>query len=180
MFHIAKVTRLDFSQHQGWYESSRFIGMHPFAIKGQVQGHFTHKPRVVTMYWWGPFILIQRPYHWYGIPEFVSNLPLGGGPDTIPVDRETLSIVCHVGIHVDFSSMIIASGPWAFTFKCVVNLESLHLFNQWEILECNGQGPTLWCVKWPLVPQRALYSDTKEHDANIFSLNVAMCHVQIH
>jgi hypothetical protein len=32
-----------------------------------------------------------------------------------------------------------------------VNLDGLHLFDQWELLHCHGQGPSALCVKWPLV-----------------------------
>jgi hypothetical protein len=32
----------------------------------------------------------------------------------IPRDHETLSIVCHVGLHVDFSFMKSSLGLWAF------------------------------------------------------------------
>ena len=34
--------------------------------------------------------------------EFAVGPPLGGGLTKIPWDYETLSIVCHVGLHVDF------------------------------------------------------------------------------
>jgi hypothetical protein len=37
-------------------------------------------------------------------------------PDTIPIDHQRLSIVYQVGIHVHFSSIIISSVSWAFTF----------------------------------------------------------------
>ena len=41
------------------------------------KGHFTHKARAVTMSLWGPLILIQRPYHWYGMTNFTLGLSLG-------------------------------------------------------------------------------------------------------
>ena len=52
--------------------------------------------------------------------------------------HETLFIVFHVWIHLDFSSM------------CGMNLDSLNLFDQGEILECNGHWPLVLWVKWPL------------------------------
>ena len=33
---------------------------------------------------------------------------------------------------------------------CEVNLEGLCTFDQWELLDCNGHGPSVLCVKWPL------------------------------
>ena len=41
-------------------------------------------------------------------------------------------------------------GLKAFTFVCEVNLDSLRTFDQWEFLDCNGHGPSILCVKWPL------------------------------
>ena len=68
------------------------------------------------------------------------------GLTKIPGDHETLSIVRHVWFHVDFSSMKSYLGLY-FTFGCDVN--SLYPFSQWEILDCNGHGPYVLCVKWP-------------------------------
>ena len=61
-----------------------------------------------------------------------------------------LSIVFHVGLHVDFSSMKSALGLQAITFVCEVNLDSLFPFDQWEHLDCNGHGLSVLCVKRPL------------------------------
>ena len=36
---------------------------HPALLCSASEGHFTHKPRAVTLSWWGPLTLIQRPYH---------------------------------------------------------------------------------------------------------------------
>jgi hypothetical protein len=44
------------------------------------------------------------------------------GLTQISGDHETLSIVCHVGLHVDFSFMKSSLGLSAFTFVCEVNL----------------------------------------------------------
>jgi hypothetical protein len=38
------------------------------------------------------------------------------GPMQIPTNHETLSIGSHVGIHADFSSIMINLDPQAFTF----------------------------------------------------------------
>ena len=57
----------------------------------------------------------------------------------IPGDHKTgLSIVRHVGLHVDFSSTKSSLGLQAVTFVCEVNLASLRPFNQWELVDCNG------------------------------------------
>ena len=33
---------------------------------------------------------------------------------------------------------------------CEVNLDGLRPFDQWELLDFNGHGPSVLCVKWPL------------------------------
>ena len=63
-------------------------------------------------------------------------------------NHETLLIVCHVRIHVDFSSMMISLGLYAFAFGVNWTWTSLRLFYQWEVLEWNGHGPSVSCVKW--------------------------------
>ena len=65
-------------------------------------------------------------------------------------DHETLSIVYHVELHVDFSSMKSSLGLKAFTFVCEVNLDRPRPFDKWEFVDGNGHGPSLLCVKWPL------------------------------
>ena len=47
----------------------------------------------------------------HGLPEIASGPPLGGGLTKIPGDHETLSIIRHVGLHVDFPSMKYSLGP---------------------------------------------------------------------
>ena len=47
------------------------------------------------------------------------------GMTKIPGDQETLSIVHHVGLYVDFSSIKSSLGLQAFTFVCEVNLDGL-------------------------------------------------------
>ena len=32
---------------------------------------------------------------------------------------------------------------------CEVNLDGLHPFDQWELLDCIGHGPSVSGVKWP-------------------------------
>jgi hypothetical protein len=47
-----------------------------------------------------------------------------------PGDHETLSIVHHVGLHVDFSSIEFSLGLSAFNFMFEVNLDGLRPFDQ--------------------------------------------------
>ena len=54
-----------------------------------------------------------------------------------------LSIGCHVEIHVDFSSKKIS------LLHILAWSDGVGLFDQWEILKCNGHGPLLSYVKWP-------------------------------
>ena len=49
------------------------------------------------------------------------------GLTKIPGDLETLSIVRHVGLHINFSSMKSSLGLWTFTVVCEVNLDGLCL-----------------------------------------------------
>ena len=56
-------------------------------------------------------------------------------------DHETLSKVSTVGIHINFLSMIMLLGLQ--TFQCEVKLDGLNLFDQREILECFGHGPSV-------------------------------------
>ena len=56
--------------------------------------------------------------------------PLEVGLTKILGDHKTLSIVCHVGIHLDFSFMKSSLGLYAFTFVCEVNMNGLRPFNQ--------------------------------------------------
>ena len=72
------------------------------------------------------------------------------GLPKIPGDHETLSIVRHVGLHVDISSMKSSFGLQAYTFVFEVNLNGLRPSDQWELLVCNGHGPLVLCMKWPL------------------------------
>ena len=66
----------------------------------------------------------------------------------IPAYCETLCIICHVETCVDFSSMITSLDPWPFTFQCEMNLDDLCHSNQWEILSCNGWGPSVHDKMW--------------------------------
>ena len=49
-------------------------------------------------------------------------------------DHETLSIVRHVGLHVDFSSMKSSLGLQTFTFVCEVNLNGFSSFRPMRAL----------------------------------------------
>ena len=70
-------------------------------------------------------------------------------------DHETLSIVRHVGLPVNFSSMKSFVG-FRLSRSCVKRIwNGLHPFDQWELLNGNGHGPSVLCVKWPLIRQIA-------------------------
>ena len=58
----------------------------------------------------------------------------------IPGDHKIFSIVRHVGLHVDSSSMKSSLGLYAFTFMCEVKLDGLRPFDQCELLNCNGHS----------------------------------------
>ena len=57
-------------------------------------------------------------------------------------DHETLSIIFHVQLHVDFSYMQSSLGLCVFIFLCEVNLDGLRPFDQRELVDCNGHGPS--------------------------------------
>ena len=59
-----------------------------------------------------------------------------------PSDHETWPTWCHVGIHVDFSSLFHSHTPLVPQAWCEANLDRLHLLHQWECLKCDGHG--LW------------------------------------
>ena len=65
-------------------------------------------------------------------------------------DHETLFIVRDVELHSDFSFMKSSLDLSVFTFMCEVNLDGLHPFDQWELLNCDRQMPLVVGVKWPL------------------------------
>ena len=56
----------------------------------------------------------------------------------IPRGRETLSIVRHVGLHLDFSSIEIFFGPLGLHLRVWSELGRSPPFDQWELLDCNG------------------------------------------
>ena len=64
----------------------------------------------------------------------------------IPGGHEPVSII---GRHVDFASMMSSLGISAFTFICEVKLDGLRPFDQRELLDYSGHGPSTLCVKWP-------------------------------
>ena len=49
-------------------------------------------------------------------------------------DTMDRGLSCHVGIHVDLSSMILSWGPYVVTFSCEVNLDGVSLFDQRETI----------------------------------------------
>ena len=49
-----------------------------------------------------------------------------------PSDHETWSIWCHIGIHVDFTSILPSHTPLVPQALCEANLDLLRLFHQWE------------------------------------------------
>ena len=69
-----------------------------------------------------------------------------------PNDHATQSIQCHVGIHVDFTSILYSYTPLVPQAQCeAAKLDQrLRLFHQWERLKCNdGLGLSVSCVKRP-------------------------------
>ena len=65
-------------------------------------------------------------------------------------DHGTWSIRCHVGIHVDLTSILHSHTPLLPQAKCeVANLDRLRLFHHWKCSKCNGHGLSVSCVKWP-------------------------------
>ena len=62
--------------------------------------------------------------------NFRQGLPLEVGLMEILGEHGTLSVVRHVGLHVNFSSIKSSLGLKAFTFMCEVNLESFCPFDQ--------------------------------------------------
>ena len=68
------------------------------------------------------------------------------GPTKIPRDHESLFIIRHV----DFSSMESSRAfrPSSSYVKWTWTTPPL---DQWELLDCNGHGPSMLCVKWPLI-----------------------------
>jgi len=55
-----------------------------------------------------------------------------------PRDHETLSIIRHVRLHVDFSFMKSSLDLQTFTFVCEVILDGLLPFDQWKLLDCTA------------------------------------------
>ena len=66
-----------------------------------------------------------------------------------PSDHETWFIGCYVSIHVDFTSILHLHTPLVPQAYCEVNVDRLHLFHQWECLNCNGHGLSVSGGKWP-------------------------------
>ena len=68
-----------------------------------------------------------------------------------PSDHETWCIGCHVGIHVEFTSILHSRTLLVPQAKCEeADLDRLRRFlHQWECLKCTGHGLSVSCVKWP-------------------------------
>ena len=66
-----------------------------------------------------------------------------------PSDHETWSIWCHVGLHINFTSILHSLTMLVPQAYCEANLDQLCLFHQWECLKCNGHGLSVLRVKWP-------------------------------
>ena len=89
-----------------------------------------------------------------GLPKFASNPPLGGRPDENfgrPWNL-TYSPPCRTPCRLFIHEVLF--GPSGLHL-CVwsVNLVGLRPFDQRELLDCNGHGPSVLCVKWPLSPK---------------------------
>ena len=78
--------------------------------------------------------------------------PLEVGLTQISADRETLIIVCHIDILCRFFIHGNFFEPLGLQLLAWSELDSLGIFDQWEILECNGHGPWVLCVKWSQSP----------------------------
>ena len=48
---------------------------------------------------------------------------------------------------------------------CEAKLDWLRLSHQWECLKCHGHGPSVSCVKWPLVQVCGKEDWTMEHES---------------
>ena len=86
-----------------------------------------------------------------GLPEFTSSPPLGGGLDEYSIDHETSSIVHHVGLYVDFSSMksFLTFRPshscvkWSWTVSAFQPMRALKLqcSRAFNLHSCVWSGP---------------------------------------
>ena len=100
-------------------------------------------------------------------------------------NNETMFIICHVRIHGDFSSVIISLGPSSRRHLRGLNL----VFDQREILKCNGHRPSFSCGKWPFKltwsaeicvrPTYHLEAGLMKSSTNNETLFI-VCHVRIH
>ena len=83
-------------------------------------------------------------------PEFVLGLEVVF--ENGMSDHEMWSIWCHVGVHVDFTSILHSYTPLIPRAECDANSDRLHLFYQWESLKFNDHGLSISCVKWSWGP----------------------------
>ena len=68
-------------------------------------------------------------------PSFVLGLPPRGGFENSPSDHEPWSIRCHVGIHVDLTSILHSNTPLVPQVLCEANLDRLRLFPPMRVFE---------------------------------------------
>ena len=81
---------------------------------------------------------------------FVLSLPSREGFWNDQSHNVTWSIRCHVGIHVDFTSILHSNTQLVLQEYCeAADLFRICLLHQWECLKCNGHGPSVSCLKWP-------------------------------
>ena len=73
----------------------------------------------------------------HGLPvlcwAYLQEVVLGNSPS----DHKTWSIRCHVGTHVDLTSILRSHTPLVPQAQCEANLDRLRLFHQRECLKCN-------------------------------------------
>jgi hypothetical protein len=103
---------------------------------------------------------------------FVLDLRPRGSFWNSPSDHETWSIWCHVGIHVDYTSILHSHTPLVPQAWCEANLDSLRLFHQWECLKCNGHGLSTFVCEVALSTQCLVLGEFSKYTWN-FSVNNA-------
>ena len=151
------------------------ISTHP--IMTRAASHNSHGP-------W-PLTLIQRPRHlfdWYDMPNFVSGLRLGGGPDVnydgswniinnMPCRNPSrflthASLFGSLGLHL----LMCSDLGWSRPFWPMRDL---------RMNAINGHGHLVWCVNcpsvsWPLFVMLKVDTTNSRHlHAPIFELHMA-------
>ena len=90
-----------------------------------------------------PWFVEKQP--WLVVDAYLQEVVFENNPS----DHETWSIRYHVGIHVDFTSILHSQTPLVPQGQCEANWDWLRFFHQWKCLKCNGHGLSISCVKWP-------------------------------